>query len=161
MEIYQIISKDALRTELINYTKQCNREAWPILAKKMKENKFLDWEKIFVITENNSIVWYCTFTKEDGIPNRNYSPFVWFVFIDEKYRGKRYSEKLINEVEKYAKTLNFEKLYIVSDHKWLYEKYWFEKMWWNDRWKWTKRKCFCKMIILIKKIIWEIVIFNL
>jgi hypothetical protein len=34
---------------------------------------------------------------------------------------------MINEVEKYAKTLNFEKLYIVSDHKWLYEKYWFEK----------------------------------
>ena len=34
---------------------------------------------------------------------------------------------MINEVEKYAKTLNFEKLYISSDHKWLYEKYWFEK----------------------------------
>ena len=128
MEIYQIISKDALRTELINYASNCTREAWPILAKKMKENNFLDWEKIFVITENNSIVWYCTFTKEDWISNCDYSPFVWFMFVDEKYRGKRYSKKLINEVEKYAKTLNFEKLYIVSDHKWLYEKYWFEKI---------------------------------
>ena len=37
------------------------------------------------------------------------------------------SNPMINEVAKYAKTLNFEKLYIVSDHKWLYEKYWFEK----------------------------------
>jgi hypothetical protein len=30
---------------------------------------------------------------------------------------------MVNEAEKYAKTLNFEKLYIVSDHKGLYEKY--------------------------------------
>ena len=34
---------------------------------------------------------------------------------------------MINVVSEYAKSLNFEKLYIVSDHKWLYEKYWFEK----------------------------------
>jgi GNAT superfamily N-acetyltransferase len=39
------------------------------------------------------------------------------MFVDENYRGKRLSEQMINEVEKYAKTLNFEKLYIVSDHK--------------------------------------------
>jgi hypothetical protein len=30
---------------------------------------------------------------------------------------------MINEVERYAKTLDFKKLHIVSDHKGLYEKY--------------------------------------
>jgi hypothetical protein len=30
---------------------------------------------------------------------------------------------MINTVEEYAKTLNFGKLYIVSDHTGLYEKY--------------------------------------
>ena len=127
MNIVSISSNDNLWNKLIDYANSRNWEAWPILAQKMNENNFLDWEKIFVAIENDEIIWFCTFTKEDGIPNYDYSPFVWFMFVDEKYRWKRLSEQMINEVEKYAKTLNFEKLYIVSDHKWLYEKYWFEK----------------------------------
>ena len=127
MWIISITKRDKLRNELINYSKNCNREAWPILAQEMEENKFLDWEKIFVAVDNSKIIWFCTFTKEDWIPNCDYYPFVWFIFIDENYRWKRVSEKMINAVEEYAKTLNFEKLYIVSDHKGLYEKYWFKK----------------------------------
>lgn len=127
MEINFITPKDNSRDSLINYANSCDREAWPILAKKMQWNDFSDWEKVFIATENDKIIWYCTFTKEDWIPDCDYSPFVWFMFIDEKYRWKRVSEKMVNAVEKYAKTLNFKKLYIVSDHKGLYEKYWFEK----------------------------------
>ena len=127
MQVKAITHKGKLRNNLILYTDNCDREAGPILAEKMKWDSFSDWEKIFVATENDNIVGYCTFTKEDWIPNCDYTPFVWFIFIDEKCRWKRYSEKLINAVEEYAKTLNFKQLYIVSDHKWLYEKYWFEK----------------------------------
>ena len=127
MQVKAVTYKDELWNKLIDYANSCDREAWPILAHKMQSNGFLDWEKIFVATEDDNIVGYCTFTKEDWIPNCDYTPFVWFVFVDEKYRWKRYSEKMINAVEEYAKTLNFKQLYIVSDHKWLYEKYWFEK----------------------------------
>ena len=127
MQIKSIKNSDLLRDSLIEYAKICNREAWPILAKKMEENSFLYWEKIFATINNDKIIWFCTFTKEDWIPNCSYSPFVWFIFVDKNYRWKRISEKMINAVEKYARTLNFDKLYIVSDHKWLYEKYWFEK----------------------------------
>lgn len=127
MMILPITSKDNSRDSLINYANSCDREAWPILAQKMQWNDFSDWERVFLATENDKIIWYCTFTKEDWIPDCDYSPFVWFMFINEKYRWNRISEKMINSVEKYAKTLNFKKLYIVSDHKWLYEKYWFEK----------------------------------
>ena len=127
MNIFSINSKDNLWNKLIDYANSCDWEAWPILAQKMNENNFLDWERIFVAIENEQIIGFCTFTKEDWIPDYEYSPFVWFMFVDKNYRWKRLSEQMINEVEKYAKTLNFEKLYIVSDHKWLYEKYWFEK----------------------------------
>lgn len=128
MLIKPINQNERLWQELINYANNCDWEAWEILAQKMKENIFLGWEKIFVAIDDEKIIWFCTFTKEDWIPDCEYSPFVWFIFVDESYRWKRVSEKMINEVEKYAKTLNFEKLYIVSDHKWLYEKYWFEKV---------------------------------
>ena len=127
MLIIPTIPWDNRREQLISYANDCNRTAWPILAQKMKENNFLERERIFVATENEQIVWFCTFTKEDWIPDYKYSPFVWFIFVDENHRWKRLSEQMINEVEKYANTLNFKELYIVSDHKWLYEKYWFVK----------------------------------
>lgn len=112
----------------------------------MEENEFSSWEKIFVVTNNDKIIWFCTFTKEDWIPDCDYSPFVWFIFVDENYRWKRISEKMINEVEKYAKTLNFKKLYIVSDHKGLYEKYWFKKCDEKIDELWRVETIFCKDI---------------
>lgn len=127
MQIEKVTNKDSLRNTLIEYANNCEREAWPILARKLEEDKFLDWERIFIATEDDRIIWFCTFTKEDWIPECNYSPFVWFIFVDSNYRWKRISEKMINAAQEYAKSLWFEKLYIVSDHKWLYEKYWFEK----------------------------------
>ena len=127
MQIQPITNKDSLRNDLIKYAKGCDREAWPLLAENMINNNFSDWEMVFTAIDEGKIVGFCTFTKEDWIPNCDYSPFVWFVFVDENYRWKRISEKMINTVEGYAKTLNFRKLYIVSDHKGLYERYWFEK----------------------------------
>ena len=127
MQVEKITNKDFLRNILIEYASNCKREAWPVLADKMQNNIFLDWERIFVATEDDRIIWFCTFTKEDWIPGCDYSPFVWFIFVDSSYRWKRISEKMIIAVQKYAKSLGFEKLYIVSDHKGLYEKYWFKK----------------------------------
>jgi len=146
MDIKPINFWDNFRNKLISYANSCNREAGPILVQKMKSNDFSDCEKVFVATENNKIIWFCTFTQEDWIPNCDYSPFVWFIFVDGNYRWKRISEKMINEVEEYAKTLNFKKLYIVSDHKWLYEKYWFEKCDEKADEFWRIESIFCRNI---------------
>lgn len=50
------------------------------------------------------------------------------MFVDEEYRGKRYSEKLINAALEYTGELGFERIYLVSDHVNLYEKYGFVKI---------------------------------
>lgn len=48
--------------------------------------------------------------------------------MDEKYRGKRLSEKMIQSIISYAKGLDYEKIYIMSGEIGLYEKYGFIKM---------------------------------
>ncbi|WP_211237343.1 GNAT family N-acetyltransferase [Paenibacillus massiliensis] len=48
--------------------------------------------------------------------------------MGEQHRGNRLSEKLILSVLTYAKELGFEKVYLVSDHVNLYEKYGFVKI---------------------------------
>lgn len=128
MTIIWLSIQDPLWEKVIWYANDCPWEAGPILAEKMIQNNFSDWERVFVAIEDDKIVWFCTFTKDDGIPNCEYAPFVGFIFVDEGYRGQRLSERLIDSVEEYAKTLDFKNLYIVSDHRWLYEKYGFKKI---------------------------------
>jgi len=50
------------------------------------------------------------------------------MFVGENFRGNRISEKLILRALEYAKELEFEKVYLVSDQINLYEKYNFIKI---------------------------------
>ncbi|MBA4688833.1 MAG: GNAT family N-acetyltransferase [Candidatus Galacturonibacter soehngenii] len=74
------------------------------------------------------MVEYCTFVKEDCIPDCIYTPFIGFVFVEEAYRGNRISQKLINKALNYAKEKGFSSVYICSDENGLYEKYSFKKI---------------------------------
>lgn len=112
----------------INYAKDCSWIAGPFLAKQMRENKFQDWERVFIATDGLKICGYCTFTKTDCIPDVTYTPYIGYLFVGEEYRGHRLSEKLIQQVLEYAKIVGFTKVYLVSGEKGLYEKYDFVKI---------------------------------
>ena len=57
MQIKPIKNHDLLRNRLIEYTKNCGREAGPMLSQKIIENNFEDRERVFVVTtEDDNIV---------------------------------------------------------------------------------------------------------
>lgn len=89
---------------------------------------FSDWERVFVALDSDHIAGYCALAKTDCIPDIPYTPYIGFVFVGEQYRGNRLSEKLILSASAYAKGLGFDKVYLVSDHVNLYEKYGFVKI---------------------------------
>ena len=144
-EIKQIFPNDELWQKTIDYGKNCNWKAGPAFAQQMEQNKFTEWERVFVAVDNeNNIAGYCTFVKNDCIPGVKYTPYISCIFVGEQYRGKRLSEKMILTVIEYAKKLNFNEVYIVSDHINLYEKYGFIKIdekkdYWNRDEKIYKR----------------------
>lgn len=59
------------------------------------------------------------------IPDVHYTPYIGYMFVDEIYRGNRLSQQLILYAMNYFKSVGFDKVYIVSDHINLYEKYGF------------------------------------
>jgi len=128
MEIKQVFYIDENWAKLIDFVKNSSWRESPIIAKNWEENNYLDWERIFVAIENNNIVGHCSLNEKDSVPNVEYTPYIQAVFVNEQYRGNRISEKMINSAIEYAKTLGFDKVYIVSDHKNFYEKYGFEKI---------------------------------
>ena len=128
MTIKPITNDDEIWEIVACYADECTWSAGKNLAREMRTNSFRDWERVFVAFEDNHIVAYCTLTKTDCIPNVPYTPYIGYMFVGEQYRGRRISQKLINFVLEYAKVLHFSKVYLVSDHINLYEKYGFIKI---------------------------------
>lgn len=114
--------------KLIDYAKNCSWVAGNHLAELLENNAFTDWECAFAAIDDDRIVGFCTFMKTDYYPENKYSPWISTVFVDEKYRGKRISQQMIETVIDYAKGCRFPNVYIPSDMTGFYEKYGFEKI---------------------------------
>lgn len=84
---------------------------------------FTDWETMFAAVKGGNIVGMCTIMKTDYYPLPEIAPWVSCVFVSEEHRGNRISEKLISQVNRYARDLGFPRSYIACEHAGLYEHY--------------------------------------
>lgn len=128
MRIESLTAENPLWERLAAYAEACSWRAGPSLARDMRAGKFVDWERVFCAVDGDDIAGYCVLTKTDCIPDKPYTPWVGFVFVDEKHRGMRLSERLIDAASAYAGTLGFDRVYLCTDHVGLYEKYGFVKI---------------------------------
>ena len=123
---FELLTKDSTNWEKTkHYAKNSSWSAGRFLANLMEQEYFKDFERVVTVSIDDNIIGYCTITKEDCIKNVSYTPYIGYLYVDENYRGNRISEKLINFSSNYLKEQGFDKVYLVSDHINLYEKYGF------------------------------------
>lgn len=128
-EIHLLTAEHTYWKETISFAERCSWKAGSFLAKKMQENEFNEWERVCVARINGEVAGFSTFTEKDELSEQyDFTPFIGFVFVDEKYRGKRLSEMMIQGIISYAKELGYENVYIMSGETGLYEKYGFIKL---------------------------------
>ncbi|MBQ9196684.1 MAG: GNAT family N-acetyltransferase [Clostridia bacterium] len=109
---------------LIDYASICPWRAGPYLAREMRAGRFTGWERVTALLVDGEIAGFCDFTAYDEIlPECGFTPFIGFVYVEEKRRGRRYSQRMLEAVERYAADCGFEKTYLMSDERGLYEKY--------------------------------------
>ena len=125
MTIKTITQNDNIWNEVKDYAQSCSWRAGKALARAMERNSFEDWERVIVAVSDEKICGYCTVEKTDCIKNVPYTPYISFVFVGEEYRGNRLSQRLIEYAMNYLRCVGFEKVYLISDHENLYEKYGF------------------------------------
>ena len=128
MTIHIISQADPLWLPVADFAEQCSWDACARMAKLMRDNEFTDWERLFTATEGDKILGFCALVKPKGFPGTEYSPLVKWIFVDEKYRGNRLSEKLLKSTSEYVSKLGTEKVYLTTWHIGLYEKYGFVKI---------------------------------
>lgn len=125
MNFRTVTSSDELWRKVRNYAEGCSWRAGKVLASAMDNNEFSDRERVVVAADNEKICGYCTVSKTDCIPDAGYTPYIGFIFVGEEYRGNRLSQQLIGYAIDYIKNIGYSRVYIVSDHENLYEKYGF------------------------------------
>lgn len=129
LEIHLIQHDHPLWERTTSFAQQSSWRAGPFLARRMAANDFMDWERVIVAVDHDEIVGYCTLTEKDELPEPcPYAPFMGFVFVDERHRGHRISEQMINKTLAYAKEIGYQTVYLMSGERGLYEKYGFEKI---------------------------------
>lgn len=127
-EIHLMTAEHACWKETISFAEKCSWKAGSFLAKKMQENEFKEWERVCAVCVNGKVAGFSIFTEKDELSEQHdFTPFIGFVFVDERYRGKRLSEMMIQCIISYAKELGYKKIYIMSSEIGLYEKYGFVK----------------------------------
>ena len=129
MEIYTMTDTHENWESVAAFAEKCSWRAGKYLAELMRGSSFRDRERVFAAFEKGRPVGFCTLTEKDELaPKYPYTPLIGFVFVDEAHRGKRISEKMIRKVFSYARIIGYDKVYIMSGEKGLYEKYGFSLM---------------------------------
>lgn len=82
--------------------------------------------KLFLLTDGDELVSFCTYAKRDEIQSDELLPWIGFVYTFPEYRGRHYIGMLFDRIELLAKEQNISAVYISTDHIGLYEKYGFE-----------------------------------
>ena len=126
LDVKKLTAADAEWNVLADYAENCSWGAGRTLAEEMRQNHFTGWERVILAEDQGRIAGYCTVSGTDCIPDVPYMPYIGMLFVGEEYRGKRLSQRMIDDASEYLKELGFSEVYLVSDHENLYEKYGFQ-----------------------------------
>jgi len=128
LNIHEIDKTNPLWLPVAEYADICSWSACKRLSASMKEDKFVDWERLFVAEESSKIIGFCALLKSQTFPGSEYFPLIKWLFVEEKYRGRRISQKLIERASEYARKSGYNRIFLTTWHVGLYEKYGFVKI---------------------------------
>jgi GNAT superfamily N-acetyltransferase len=104
--------------------------AGKFLYELIKDNKIYDVlgndTKIIAMVDGENVVSFATYANQDCIRDESLFPWIGFVYTEEKYRGNRYSQVVINYILEKAKNDGHKRVYIATEHEGLYEKFGFK-----------------------------------
>ncbi|MBR6044691.1 MAG: GNAT family N-acetyltransferase [Ruminococcus sp.] len=122
--IYKVDKDTELADKLLKYVENCSwDEAKDHIAEMIRSWVFTDWETMFAAVANGRIVGMASVMKTDYYPLPDIFPWVSCIFVSEEYRGRRLSGELIGYANRYLKEKGFDRSYIPSEFRGLYEQY--------------------------------------
>lgn len=126
MEVKEYYSLDD-KEYWLNQIKMSDWGAGQYLYELLSKNKLKELcgesTKVFLLTDNQQLVSFCTLAEEDDVRDTGLSPWIGFVYTFPQFRGCRYMEILLEFAYATAKNNGARHLYISTGESGLYEKY--------------------------------------
>ena len=109
---------DTLYNQTAELARTCSFQgSGAFLCSLMLDGSLCEYEKVFAAVVNDTVIGFCTLVKETCCDSDE-EPWLDFLFVDEQYRGRGIARLLIDAVCEYAKSLNFEQIYLcTASHK--------------------------------------------
>lgn len=126
MEIKEFYSLEG-KEYWMDQIKKSDWGAGQYLYKLLSDNKLRELcgekTRLFLLTDNQSLVAFCTLAETDDIRDTELGPWVGFVYTFPQYRGHRYMGMLLDYAYETAKNDGAGQIYISTGESGLYEKY--------------------------------------
>ena len=124
-------NKPVDRSGIIQWAKMWDWGVGEIVAERLRRGSYSDWGCAFVAIIDGQYAGFCALHEKDeygtDLDFTHITPFVGAVYVDPQFRGHRVIGKLLEAACDYARSLQFDAVYLISSHVGLYEKYGFEK----------------------------------
>lgn len=117
------------KKKLLEFLENAEWKPGPLTAQTIKNGNYEEkfgGGGLFFYLEDNLPLAFGSLVKEDYIKKPGLKPWIAMIYVDPKSRGRRLSEKMTLFLENKAKELAYDKAYIMTQHKGLYEKYGYE-----------------------------------
>lgn len=133
---------------LIEFARKCSWQgSGGYFAELIENNELADSEIVIVAYLNDKIVGFAALVNESCAEGFNESPYLDFLYVDDKYRNKGIATKLVDKIVELAKE-NYNVLYLVTvSHESFYKKLGF-----NTIVKSTVEGCINECFIMKKEI---------
>ncbi|ULL16131.1 GNAT family N-acetyltransferase [Paenibacillus sp. H1-7] len=82
----------------------------------------------FLLLKNEKIIGFYQLIEQEFVTRKDISPWIAPLFIDENERGQALGAFLLAHARKIAGQLNYDKVYLATDHIRYYEKYGFREI---------------------------------
>lgn len=129
MDIIEICTayKSEVCLKLIEYAQNCSWQGTgQYFAECLADNDFDKSEKIIAALLDGKIVGFAGLVKESCINNSEFTPWLDFLFVDEKYRNRGIAKALIDFILGIARRDKIDNVYLCTvSHEEMYERFGF------------------------------------
>ncbi len=126
MDIRQIVTLDSNeRSELIRYARECSwQSTGSYFADCLEDNAFDSTEKVVAAYDDGKIIGFAALIKESCVEDTTLTPWLDFLFVDEKHRNKGTAKAMVDHLFRSAQADGIEKVYLCTvSHEKMYEKF--------------------------------------
>ena len=114
-EIIDVSASGALVNKLIFYANNCSFQGTgSYLAQLLSDNAFEDYERVYAAIQNREVIGFAAIVKESCVDGDKNSPWLDFLFVEEKYRNQHIGMAFITKICSYAKSIGFDCLYLCT-----------------------------------------------